>query len=79
MTPIEIVVWNDAHALEHEWTEQKDVECKPLVVTSIGFVVAENELGICLALDQSEDGYYNGIGFIPKSCVVSRQVLTPLT
>lgn len=73
---VEIIQWRDAHAPKPmEWAEAKDLECKPVIVTSCGFVVKENASGVVLALDSSDDGDFHSAGFIPKEAIISRKVL----
>jgi hypothetical protein len=55
--------------------QASEIACKPVLITSCGFLIKENEHGIVLALDMAEDGDCNDYGFIPRECVVSRIVL----
>jgi len=68
-------VWRDAYSYDTGWVNPADLRCRPVIVTSVGFVINENEHGIVLALDSADDGDFNTCGFIPQSCVVSRMVL----
>lgn len=74
--PFAIVVWDDAHgsALEDVTLESIQNEHNPLIMTSVGWLLAEDEKGVSIANERYVyDGRerYRGHSFIPRSLVRS--------
>ena len=75
---ITIIKWKDA-SCQHGWTDEKDVDLRLRVITTVGTIVDENDEIIsvtdsygCLP---NEDGaeLYNNIMNIPKVNIISRK------
>lgn len=74
--PLVIVTWDDAFTAESGITLQ-DVTAhhKPEVITTIGWVLRDNEVGIMLA-NEFYDETYRGRTFIPRGMVKTMTVYT---
>ena len=72
---IELVIWRDAHTDNESWISSQDLEDYDHLVHSVGFVVKETDKNLTLAMDLDGAGQTNGRGRIPKSLIVSREVL----
>lgn len=69
---IEVITWKDATS-EYGWREPDEIEIKPAINKSAGFLVKENDDGVIIAMDYCPaDGDYNSTGYIPKSLIISR-------
>ena len=75
MKPIYLVTWVDSEA-SGEWTGSEDWEkgLKFSSIVSIGFLVAENDLGIALAVSWCEENKHaNPIMYIPHCSIISKE------
>lgn len=68
------IEWDDASALEHGWTDPADETLSAQMVTTVGFMVAEDEKYVVVA-HTTDGSYVNGRFQIPKGMIKS---ITPL-
>lgn len=66
------VDWADAFIDPDDFTIEEGAETKPVYRTTVGFFIATNEYGICLATDYYEDNELEVAGklFIPKGMII---------
>ena len=72
--PFVIVVWDDAHGSATTDVTIEDLDHKPIVMTTVGWLLREDERGISVANERCEEGgkmVYRGHTFIPKAMVRS--------
>lgn len=73
--PLVLVVWNDAW-VDGEATAghaEATLKHKPMVITTMGWLLVDNDVGVQIANEYYEDGY-RGRTFIPRAMV---QSMTP--
>lgn len=75
-TPIIGVTWNDAHGSDGTISAH-EVDHKPYVYTSIGFLVRSDEVGVSVAAEQGEDGKFRDITFIPRKMIQKEFPISP--
>jgi hypothetical protein len=77
--PLVVIVWDDAWVRAEESVAMGDVHAthKPMSITTIGWLLLENEDGISVANEYYDDTY-RGRTFIPRAMVksVTRFALT---
>lgn len=66
-----IVCWIDAHALGDTWGRFENKDHKPRPVTSVGYVLQDNEVGISICQSVDADGHDDHGLFIPSVNVTS--------
>ena len=66
-----IVHWEDPTTHTGWISKTKASKKKAAGVVSIGHIVFEDEDYIRIGMDAAFDGDYNGVGVIPKRCVIS--------
>lgn len=72
MTELREVVWSDAFADATDWTATGDLETRPRLIRSVGYVLPDVVPGY-LSLAQSLDPWTDSVGavlHIPRSCIV---------
>ena len=74
MKPIALVVWDDAHGNDAMFNDT-DVDHKPYRFTSVGFLIRNDDIGISLAREFTEDGVCRDHQFIPRVLIVSMQTM----
>lgn len=78
--PIAVVVWDDAHGSVNQDIDPENIpDHKPMVMTTMGWLLADNEKGVYLAMERFlEDGrdFYRGTTFIPRSIIKSCTLFT---
>ncbi len=67
------VIWEDAAAMESGWSVQ--IEVKPILIRSVGFLVVCNKQHVVVAMDTCTEGEHNGRTQIPRGMVRSMKVL----
>lgn len=72
--PLVEVKWRDAQT-SHGWDHIDDVELEVPVVTTVGFLVKEDENAIMVASSVGDDKHTNARMLIPIGMVVSRKEL----
>ena len=65
------VIWEDAHVTTSDMSVKEAKKQKPVLTTTVAFLVAENEHGVVLATDSYPKDPKNVkiINFIPWGCV----------
>jgi len=71
------VTWGDAHGSDGT-LQVHEVDHKPYVYTTVGFLVKTDEIGVSIAFERTEDGKYREISFIPRAIVLDEFSLGPL-
>jgi len=69
------IVWNDA-VVNSSWSGPS---LTLATVHSVGYVLDEDDNAICLAASVSDNGCFNAVMTIPKSCIVNRRALSVQT
>jgi hypothetical protein len=69
--PLECIQWDDASS-DSGWHSAADVKLEAQMVTTLGFVIKENEKYILIAHTYSGDDFV-GWFQIPKAIIVSRE------
>lgn len=70
------VIWNDASALEHGWSQEVG-EDEPKLALSVGFLIRETDEHIVIAQDTDSEGNHNGRSQIPRGMVKNIKILRP--
>lgn len=76
--PITIVRWEDAHGSDGTISAH-EVDHKPYVFSTVGYLVRSDEIGVSVASEQGEDGKFRDVTFIPRKMVLSEQPVTGLS
>ena len=74
MKPVYLIEWIDSEA-SHEWTDKEEWkgQLKFKSIFSIGFLIAENEKGLLLAVSwDNENKHACAIQSIPHCCIVKQ-------
>lgn len=77
MEELYAAAWNDAHGSDGT-LHAHEVDHKPYMYTTVGFLIKSDEVGVSIAFERGEDGRYRGITFIPRAIVVEEYSLGPL-
>lgn len=72
--PLIELKWKDAQT-GHGWEEAEDVDLDIPIVTTVGFLIKENEHAIMVASSVGDDKHNNARILIPMGMVVSRKEL----
>jgi hypothetical protein len=66
------IEWGDAWS-SGVWQNEGfgEIQHKPHIVNSIGWVVQANEKGVTIAARVAEDGVYGNVMFIPNGMIIS--------
>lgn len=70
--PLVEIWWDDATHLEMGWKTQEEFKKEalhPEIVMSVGFLIAETQDHVVLAMDVDKEGQHNQRGQIPRSMV----------
>ena len=59
------VTWGDAFVSTSDISEKKARSTTPVIRTTVGFLVAENDDGIVIAMDAYEEGKFNTYTLVP--------------
>lgn len=59
------VTWGDAFVSTSDISEKKAKRAKPVIRTTVGFLVAENDDGIVIAMDAYKGGGFNTYTLVP--------------
>lgn len=70
-----LVTWLDAVSPEGGWQHPDEVEVSLRTVESAGFLVVDDQDKLGVAQDRDGLGNVNGVGVIPRACVLS---VTPI-
>ena len=72
--PLVHIEWKDAQT-GHGWEHQDDVQIEIPIVTTIGFLIRDNDEGVMVASTVGSDLHCNARIVIPKGMIVSRKDL----
>lgn len=61
--------WADAHGSDGTLAAH-EIDHKPYVYTTVGFLVKTDEIGVSIAFERGEDGKYRDITFVPRAIVL---------
>ena|SRR5260370_38398362 len=76
--PLVEVWWDDATHLDMGWKTQEEFKKEslhPEIVLSVGFLIAETQDHVVLAMDVDKEGQHNQRGQIPRSMVKHTRVI----
>ena len=73
--PVVHVKWDDACA-DNSWASVREPELKEAVVTTLGFLIKENDRHILIASTYDEENMNCSIQ-IPKHSIISREEVVP--
>jgi len=74
--PIIGVEWEDAHGSDGTISAH-EIDHKPYVYTTVGFLVRSDEIGVSVAFEQGEDGKFRDITFVPRKMIVREFPISP--
>ena len=77
--PLAVVVWDDAHGSATTDVTPEDLDHKPLVMTTVGWLLREDDLGVSIANEKCQvDGkdVYRGHTFVPRALIRSCTLFT---
>jgi hypothetical protein len=70
--PLVIVTWNDAHGDATTARSADDIQHKPMVMLTVGWLLRDDGTGVSLAAEHcTEDKTWRGITFVPRGMVIS--------
>lgn len=61
--------WADAHGSDGT-LQAHEIDHKPYVYTTVGFLVRTDTVGVSIAFEIGEDGRYRDITFVPRAIVI---------
>lgn len=61
--------WKDAHGSVGTF-EAHEIDHKPYVYTTVGYLIKSDEVGVSIAFERGEDNRYRDCTFIPREMVV---------
>lgn len=64
--PVVMILWEDISMPAQGWDSKID-PVKPMMVTSVGYLISETDKHYVLAMDLADDGEHNQRAQIPKS------------
>lgn len=73
-----VVVWNDAHGNAHREVTEEELPHRPIVMTTVGWLLRQDETGVSIANEQALDvdsSCYRGHTFIPAGMIQSVTVV----
>lgn len=62
--------WNDAHGSATESYSENDIPHEPLLMTTYGLLLRDDDVGVSVANEECGDGTYRGYTFVPRPLVV---------
>ena len=71
------VQWNDAHGSDGTISAH-EIDHKPYVFTTVGYLVRTDEQGVSLAHERGEDGMWRQVTFVPRLMILNEWPLGPL-
>lgn len=74
--PIYGCVWEDAHGSDGTISAH-EVDHKPYIFTTVGFLVRSDNVGVSIASEQGEDGKFRDITFIPRKMILKEFPISP--
>lgn len=77
MTELYCCKWADAHGSDGT-LQAHEIDHKPYVYTTVGFLVKTDEVGVSIAFEQGEDGRFRDCTFVPRAIVLDEFSLGPL-
>ena len=69
MNELYVCVWADAHGSDGT-LQAHEVDHKPYVYTTVGFLVRTDAIGVSIAFELGEDGKFRDITFVPRAIVM---------
>lgn len=76
MTRIIGVEWEDAHGSDGTISAH-EIDHRPYVFTTVGFLVRSDEVGVSVASEQGQDGKFRDITFVPRKMVLREFAIDP--
>lgn len=61
--------WADAHGSDGT-LQAHEIDHKPYVYTTVGFLVRTDEIGVSISFEKGEDGKFRDITFVPRAIVL---------
>lgn len=71
------VTWADAHGSDGTLAAH-EIDHKPYIYTTVGFLVKSDEVGVSVSFEQGEDGKFRDITFVPRAIVLDEWSLGTL-
>lgn len=69
--------WADAHGSDGTLSAH-EIDHKPYIYTTVGFLVKTDEIGVSISFEQGEDGKFRDITFVPRQIVLDEYSLGEL-
>lgn len=67
------VRWEDAHGSDGTLSAH-EIDHKPYVFTTLGYLVRSDEVGVSVASEVGDDGKFRDVTFIPREMVIKETV-----
>lgn len=72
---IEHIVWKDSRTVDG-WVNTNNIDLRACEIVSCGYIVTEDDETVCIAQSMCKTtSQYCNFMYIPKVCIVSRQIL----
>lgn len=76
--PLVALVWKDAHATATSAYSAHEIPHAPIIITTYGLLLRQDEAGVSVASEICADGTYRGVTFVPTEIVQEvRHLLKP--
>lgn len=69
------LTWKDAHGTATEAYSLHELPHAPILITTYGLLLREDESGISIACEECADGTYRGVTFVPQTLIASVKVI----
>lgn len=73
--PLVAVTWEDAHGSGAGAYELHEIPHAPILVTTYGLLLREDEAGVTLSNEHYADSTYRGVTFIPSKMITLISVI----
>lgn len=72
-----VITWHDARFFFGTYTKEDCGEHSMCLFESLGYIVSQDEITLCIAAELNNEGQYRDITLIPAGSIVSIEKLTP--
>lgn len=69
-------VWGDAWS-GNSWRTKQEIDHSPIKVTTIGYVIRHDKIGLSLSATKDGNGTYCGVCFRPAKMIESTRIISP--
>lgn len=75
--PLVAIVWRDAHGSTTEVHTERDLDHKPMLMTTYGCLLLQDAVGVSVANEWCGKDEWRGITFVPAELIVKVEPLLP--